>query len=593
MSHCSSVLLALGLAAALLALPNAAPSALARQSIASTDSFEVSTSPSGNYLSALVAGADRDTMAAATYFLEALRYDPQNRDLLDRAFIANLANGNMDDVFVLAQRTLRFDPKNSLAHLVLGLRAFKQKQYAAAREQIAEGGGGRQRDITALLINAWTFAGSNDYRRALEQVDRLQDQRVSGFRDYHAALIAALGGQMDNALKRIQNAYDNERTTLRIVDAYARMQSKTGHNDEAIRAYKEFDQLLPRHPIILSGLKDAQAGKKLDLMITSPQAGAAEVLYGLGAAGGQQNDEVASMIYLRLALYLDPSNALAQTTLADFYEHLKQYNRALDVYDQVMDNSPLRLTADIQAANVLEEMGRGEEALTHLKSIVVDHPDNIDAIIALASLQRAHKQFADAAKTYSAVLDKGTFNAKGDWVLWYFRGISYERSKQWPLAEADFKKALTIYPDQPLVLNYLGYSWVDQNINLDAAFTMLRKAVDLRPSDGYVVDSLGWAYYRLGNYDEALRNLERAVAFKPGDSTINDHLGDVYWKLGRKLEAQFQWNHARDLNPEPEDLQAIMTKIDRGLDGTAPASAPAPASTPDAAPSAPADKPAP
>jgi tetratricopeptide (TPR) repeat protein len=143
------------------------------------------------------------------------------------------------------------------------------------------------------------------------------------------------------------------------------------------------------------------------------------------------------------------------------------------------------------------------------------------------------------------------------------------------------------------VLNYLGYSWVDQNINLDAAFTMLRKAVDLRPSDGYVVDSLGWAYYRLGNYDEALRNLERAVAFKPGDSTINDHLGDVYWKLGRKLEAQFQWNHARDLNPEPEDLQAIMTKIDRGLDGTAPASAPAPASTPDAAPSAPADKPAP
>jgi Flp pilus assembly protein TadD len=229
----------------------------------------------------------------------------------------------------------------------------------------------------------------------------------------------------------------------------------------------------------------------------------------------------------------------------------------------------LRVTAEIQSGTVLEEMGRGDEALAHLRAVVNEHPDNVDAIIALAGLQRAHKQFAEAAKTYSTVLDAAPFNARGDWLVWYFRGISYERSKQWPLAEADFKKALTLNPDQPLVMNYLGYSWVDQNTNLDAAFTMLRKAVDLRPKDGYVIDSLGWAYYRLGNYDEALRQLERAIAFKPGDSTINDHLGDIYWKLGRTLEAHFQWNHARDLKPEPEDLPAILNKIDNGLDHAA------------------------
>jgi tetratricopeptide (TPR) repeat protein len=569
----------------------------ARQSVNTSSSFEVGGSRAGSYLSALVAGADRDTLAAATYFLEALRYDPSNRDLLDRAFIAALANGNYNNAFTLAERTLRTDPKNSLAHLVLGLRAFKQKQYSAARAQIADGGGGRQRDITALLINAWAFAGSGDYRHALEQVDRLQDQRVSGFRDYHGALIAALGGQIPQALTRMQSAYNGERTTLRIVDAYARLQSNAGFNDEAMRAYKEFDQLLPRHPIVTTAIKQMQSGRKLDLLVMSPQAGAAEVLYGLGAAGGQQNDELAAMIYLRLALYLDPTNALAQMSLGDLYERVKQYERALDVYEQVADASPLRVTAEIQSANVLEQMGRGDEALAHMKAIVTDNPRNEDAIISLAGLQRSHKQFAEAAKTYSAVLDAGQFNAKGDWVLWYFRGISYERSKQWPLAEADFKKALSLNPDQPLVLNYLGYSWVDQNINLDAAFTMLRKAVDLRPSDGYVVDSLGWAYYRLGNYDEALRNLERAVAFKPGDSTINDHLGDIYWKLGRKLEAQFQWNHARDLKPEPEDLPAILSKIEKGLDdhastsagATAPASAPAPASTA-AQPDAPASK---
>lgn len=541
--------------------------AQARQSVASTSSFEVSGSPAGSYLSALVAGADRDTLAAATYFSEALRYDPQNRDVLDRAFIANLANGNIQEAAALAQRTLRVDPKNSLAHLVLGLRAFKQKQYAAARAQIAEGGGGRQRDLTALLMNAWALAAGGDYRHALEQIDRLQDQRVAGFRDYHGALIAALAGQNEAALKRMQNAYDTERTTLRIVDAYGRLQSKLGHNEEALRAYKEFDQLLPRHPLITFAIKELQAGKKLDLLITNAQAGAAEVLYGLGAAGGQQNDELAAMIYLRLALYLDPTHAFAQTSLGDLYERVKQYDRALDVYEQVADASPLRVTAEIQSAAVLEEMGRGDDALAHLKAIVAEQPTNIDAMIALAGVQRAHKQFADAAKTYSSVLDAGQFNAKGDWVLYYFRGISYERSKQWPLAEKDFQKALELNPDQPLVLNYLGYSWVDQNTNLDKAFAMLRKAVDVRPSDGYVIDSLGWAYYRLGNYEEALRNLERAVAFKPGDSTINDHLGDVYWKMGRKVEAQFQWNHARDLKPEPEDLPAILNKIEKGLDG--------------------------
>ena len=135
------------------------------------------------------------------------------------------------------------------------------------------------------------------------------------------------------------------------------------------------------------------------------------------------------------------------------------------------------------------------------------------------------------------------------WPLYYFRGISYERQNQWPPAEADFKHALDLYPDQPLVMNYLGYSWVDQGVHLDQAFPMLRRAVELRPTDGYIVDSLGWADYKLGHYDEAVKKLERAVDLKPGDPVIQDHLGDAYWQVGRKLEAHFQWNHARDLDP--------------------------------------------
>jgi Flp pilus assembly protein TadD len=158
-----------------------------------------------------------------------------------------------------------------------------------------------------------------------------------------------------------------------------------------------------------------------------------------------------------------------------------------------------------------------------------------------------------------------TKTEKSNWVIYYFRGICFERSKQWAKAEADLKKALELFPDQAHVLNYLGYSWIDQGINLDDGMRMIKRAVEQRADDGYIVDSLGWAYYRLGNNEEAVKQLERAVELKPEDPTINDHLGDAYWKIGRVLEARFQWSHARDLKPEPEDLVKIEAKLKSGL----------------------------
>ena len=159
--------------------------------------------------------------------------------------------------------------------------------------------------------------------------------------------------------------------------------------------------------------------------------------------------------------------------------------------------------------------------------------------MALGNILRARKQFAECAEAYSKAHRAASPSpSKPNWLIFYFRGICYERSKQWPKAEADLKKALELFPDQPHVLNYLGYSWVDQGINLDEGMKMIRRAVEQRPDDGYIVDSLGWAYYRLGNYEEAVKHLERAVELKPEDPTINDHLGDAYWKVGRKLEAQ-------------------------------------------------------
>ncbi|MEA2859268.1 MAG: hypothetical protein QOC72_1307 [Methylobacteriaceae bacterium] len=540
-------------------------SARARDNLAIATPFEVGDSPAGNYLAALIAGAERDTLAAATFFRETLRYDPRNPELIERAFVASLANGNMPDAFGLAEKLLQRDPNNGLAHLALGIRAIRQHQYGGARNSLSKGGAGRQRDITATLLTAWSYAGGGDYKRAIAHVDRLKDEGFGTFRDYHAALIADLANNPAEATKRFLAAYNGEKSTLRLVDAYARFQDRHGRRDEAIRAYEGFDQILPRHPIVTAALAELRAGKPLEPLIRTADQGAAEVLYGLGAVGGRQGDELAAIVYLRLSLYLSPKNGLATVTLADIFERLKQYEQAIEVYDSVADDSPLRVNADIQTALLLETLGKTEEAQKRLQDIVAERPKNEEALTALGNLQRSRKQFVEAAATYTKALELSSKPEKSLWSLYYYRGIAYERQKAWPKAEADFKKALELFPDQPLVLNYLGYSWVDQGLNLDDAFKMLRRAVELRPTDGYVVDSLGWAHYKLGQYDQAVKELERAIELKSSDPVINDHLGDAYWRVGRKLEAHFQWNHARDLKPEPEDLDRILKKIDNGL----------------------------
>jgi tetratricopeptide (TPR) repeat protein len=550
-----------------LILPGAFSPALAnaREQLALTTPFEVGESPAGNYLAALVAGADRDTMAAATFFREALRYDPRNPLLIERAFVAAISNGNMQDGFILAERLIARDPRNGLAHLALGIKALKAKHYGAARAQFAKGGSGHELDITATLLSAWTYAGEGDTRHALELVDRLHDENFGVFRDFHAGLIAEVANNQPEASKRMKTAYAADKNTLRLVDAYARFMAKHGDRDGAIKIYQSFNDILPNHPIVVAALDALKAGRPLEEIVKTPEQGAAEVLYGLGAAGGRQGDDLAAMIYLRLSLFLAPQNSLAIISLGDIYERIKQNEPAADVYEMVPDGDPLRTTADIQTGQILETLGRSEDAAKYLKGVVDEHPKDEDALSALGNLQRAHKQYGEAVKTYSRALAESAKTDKSKWPLYYFRGISYERNKQWPEAETDLKQALKLFPDQPLVLNYLGYSWVDQGMNLDEGFNMLHRAVELRPADGYIVDSLGWANFKLGRYDEAAKELERAIDLKPSDPVINDHLGDAYWRIGRKLEAHFQWNHARDLGPEPEDREKILDKIEHGL----------------------------
>ena len=558
--------LSLSLAAALsCGFISETAAAHARESLAVARPFEVGSSLSGNYLAAIVAHSERDTFAASTFFREAQRVDPHNRELTERALVAALANGNMQEAYSLAGSVLARDRSNGVAHLTRGVEAMQAHNYSKARSEFAKDGSNQQTDIKNILLSAWTYAGAKDTRRALATLDKLHGDGFSLLRDYHAALIADLAGDKAEADRRFKAVLSADRTVLRLIDAYARFLSSHGENESARRLYEAFDAAVPNHPIVVAALADLNAGKPLTPFVRNAEEGAGEVLYGLVSLGGRQGDELAALIYLRLSLALAPDNTLATFTLADIYERLKQEETAIDLYDTVPESSPLRVNADVQASLLLEVLGKSKEASEHLRAVVDAHPKDADALTALANLQRSRKLFAESAATYTRALALQPKPDKSQWMLYYYRGIANERGKNWPGAESDLKKALELNPDQPLVLNYLGYSWIDQGVNLDEAFRMLRRAVDLKNRDGYIVDSLGWAYYRLGRYDEAVAELEKAIDLKPSDPVINDHLGDAYWHVGRKLEAQFQWNHARDLGPEPEDLPRILDKIKNGL----------------------------
>ncbi len=560
--------------AAALALLLALPVGAAAQGATprTNDQLDTAESLEGNYLAAIVAGAGRDLGAASVYLREAIKGDPQNNDLLERAFVAFLADGAMPDAFRAADKLIQRDPSNGLAQLAVGIRALKQKSYQTARNHLQRGGRGRAADITATLLTAWSYLGSGQATRAVDTLERLKGEASYNlFRDYHAGLILDAAGRKADAEKRLKSAYDSEKTTLRLVDLWARMQARNGDFDAAAATYAEFDRLLPNHPIVRDGLAKVAAKQAPVRQVGNAQQGAAEVLYGLASAGNRQGDEAAALLYLRLAIYLDPNHDLAILTLGDILERARQPEDAVAVYEKMPTTSPLRANAEIQAGLALENLGKSEEAVKHLTGLIAERPDDIDALSALGNIYRSRKLFQEAADTYDKAIAKLASPGRANWDLFYFRGIARERIKRWPEAEADLRKALELLPEplgreRALVLNYLGYSLVDQHLKLDEALDMLRRAVELRPRDGYITDSLGWAYYRLGRYAEAVRELERAMELRPSDPVINDHLGDVYWKTGRKLEAGFQWNHARDLNPEPDDLVKIKRKIERGIE---------------------------
>jgi tetratricopeptide (TPR) repeat protein len=521
---------------------------------------------SGNFLAGIYASVSNDVGISAGYFAAALDGAPGDTMLLENAFVLSLAAGDMETAFRYADDLSRLPSRNRQADLALAIQALHEGRYDAVKPHLEDSAVGPLARLLAGIIGAWTDAAAGDFDAGLAGLDSLPGEMdVTFFRAYHRGLMADLAGRHDLAADLLLEAYGMDTGSIRVAEAAMRALVRADRRNEAEALLAEIGGRAPRHPIVLALAAEIAADRPMAAQITSAEAGAAEILTGLGGAVARNDSWQFAAVYLQLALYLDPDADLARVTLGETLDGAGQYEAAIATLSATPADSPLKRSAVVQTSFALSALERYEEAEAVLQTLVDADPADIEAVVALGTVLQAQELDEEAVAAYSGAIDVLGEPQPPQWLLYFYRGATYDRLDRWPEAEADLRVALELRPQNASVLNHLGYSMIDRGENLDEALGMVREAVALEPTDGYIIDSLGWAYYRLGRYDEAVETLETAIELKPADSTINDHLGDAYWMVGRRLEAQFQWNHARDGEPEPEQLEAILAKLRDGL----------------------------
>jgi tetratricopeptide (TPR) repeat protein len=458
-----------------------------------------------------------------------------------------------------------------MARLILALDDMRSGDYAQAHAEIDSAQAGVFMALVGSLTQSWASAGQGDRAAALASLKAFEDKPAFDlFRTYHMALILDLLDDAPGAKKAYREAMDaSGGASIRIVEGYASFLSRHGEGDKAVAAINDFLGMAPNHPLAVADLAMLKTGKPMKPIVANATEGIGEALYGLGSALAQESGSDLAIVYLRLAIWMRPDFAVANTLLADTFEQKKLWQDAVDAYAKVNKSSPLYSNARIQASIDLNRLERQPEAIAVLTALSKDDPAATEPYVALGDIYRAKEEYAKAAAQYSHAIEIAGPQQASHWTLYYALGICNERLGHWPVAEANLKTALKLSGEHPLVLNYLGYSWIEQGTHLDEALAMIEKAVSLRPTDGFIVDSLGWAQYRLGDYSQAARVLQRAVELEPGDSTINEHLGDAFWKVGRRIEARFQWSHALEMKPEPDHVDALKAKLLYGLEATA------------------------
>ena len=527
------------------------------------DGIEVA-SASGKYLAGRYARRSRDFGTAADYLSDALSIDASNKKIRRQTFFALVSGGRMTEAAVLAKQIVAADKGAAIANLSLIVEDVVAGKYDAAANRLETMPRRGMSTFAAPLLLSWVKSAQGDIPGAVKSLDALK--KIASFaalRNMHVGLIYEQAGKVELAGQALKKATEGT-GSVRVVMGYGYFLERQGRIAEAEAIYKQY--IAKNNSDALEGtLERVAAIRPPPSFVATARDGLAEVFFNLAGTLAQGRSSDLALIYGQMALRLRPDFPLAQLLLGGLMESLSRNAEAIALYGKVDPKSPMSWSARLRRASSLDEIGKTTQAIAILEQMAAERKDRFEPLIRIGDLYRSKKKFEEAIGAYDRAIKRVGTLEKNHWSLLYSRGIAFERAKRWQNAEKDFLQALELSPEQPFVLNYLGYSWVDQGVKLERAKKMIRRAVELRPNDGYIVDSLGWVLYRLGDYTGAAKNLERAVVLRPEDPTINDHLGDAYWRVGRKFEARFQWKRALSLEPEKDQIPLIQEKLREGL----------------------------
>ncbi|MBU6499133.1 MAG: tetratricopeptide repeat protein [Rhodospirillales bacterium] len=509
------------------------------------------------YLIARYAAQSGDLATASSEFMRALAVDPANKALQQEAFLTALLAGRPE-----ATELARDLPLNPAADLLLGDEAVKAGQWAEAQKQFAALPANGVTDLLRPILIAWAEQGAGQTAAALTTLKPLvEGTRFRGVYALHAAVIADLGGDIPQAgrLYGIAQASSGG-PNLALARVLASWQARQGQTAAAQATLAALATANPDLAIAIPGLQ----AKAAERQIRGPADGVAEAYLALAAALHVQDSSEFSAILLHLALDLQPNLTPARLLNAEIYQTGNHLDRALASLSAVAGSDPLAPLVRLRVAALRSRMDDNKAALGDLAQLARQFPRAADIPSMQGDIQRIEGHFSDAVAAYDrAVALIGTPGPQ-NWALFYDRGIALERAHQWPRAKADLQTALRLSPNQPYVLNYLGYSMTERGENLAEAHKLIERAAEQRPNDGAIIDSLGWVELRQGNVKGAVRLLERAVELDAEDSTVSAHLGDAYWAAGRKLEAQFQWRRSLTLKPDPEQVAKLRARLRDG-----------------------------
>jgi tetratricopeptide (TPR) repeat protein len=508
-----------------------------------------------DFLVGRMANLTDDHSAAADRYFAALERAPRDEALIEGALSASMALGDVER----ARRAARMAPEQSApatAHLVRAADALRQANWRRANTELDRTEGAAAEELLARMMQLWANVGRERLDAALLHLEPLATVRpYGGLFAYQQAMALDVAGRNDEALAAYQLGAQSGLMLPAGAIRHAELLARLQRRDEALGVLRAASAASsdPSLPVALARME--AGGPSMDAL--TPAQGAAIGVYGMGAIFAQEHDTDSALLALSLAQMLDPDFAMATLLFAETQIDLGRHDIAASALTRVSSDSPYYNNARLLHAWLLLDVGEQDEAVTIARAAA--ETGDPRARRALADMYTKLDNYAEAEPIYSALIAADDDN----WRLYFSRGAARERTGRWQEAEVDLRRALELAPQQPEVLNYLGYSWIDRGENVQEGMALIERAVALRPDSGAILDSLGWGYYRLHDYARAVQYLERAVELEPADPTLNDHLGDVYWRLGRRIEARFQWRRALTLSPD--DAAPIQAKLEHGL----------------------------